>query len=168
MKNFIFGQGLPEVANLKYGNYTIRYNGCELVAIYNALVNLDAPRDFKDIIASAEKMKGVKWSLFWLKSVFGTKPKGIGRLLEHYGRKITASKKRRNFSGMLLPGGTYIVTFFNGHIWQGIHTVMFVCDGDSGIRVFNHYDNDKKAREYESLDKFLAGKGRPVILYKVE
>ena len=167
MKNFIFGQGLPEVANLKYGNYPISYNGCELVAIYNALVNLDAPVDFKEIIEKAENMKGVRWNILWLKAVFGTKPKGIGRLLKHYGRKITATKKRKEFGGMLSPGGTYILTFFNGHIWKGIHTVMFVC-GNKGIRVFNHYSNDLKAREYESLDEFLKRQGRSVMLYKVE
>lgn len=167
-KRYIFGQGLPDVADIRYGKYPVSYNGCELVAVYNALVNLDAQKDFREIIKDAERIKGVCWSFFGMKAIFGTKPKGIGKLLKHYGRKIASARRRSRFNGMLAPDGTYIVTFFNRHIWEGIHTVMFVCDRDRSISVFNYCNNAVKAGLYESLDSYLSLQGKPIVLYKVE
>ena len=167
--NYIFGQGNAEVANKTYGNYTISYNGCELVAIYNALANLHTPKDFDTIIQNAESTQGVRWSLPWMPSVFGTKPEGIGILLSNYGHNFTTTTKRSEFNDLLSSDGTYILSYWTGKTGLStIHTVMFICDSDMSIRVFNDFSRDTDASVFSSLDSYLDKQGNAIRLYKVE
>ena len=163
-KNYIFGQGNGDVANKPYGSWIISENGCELIAVYNALVNIGAYRDFDSIIRDAEAADG----LLWLGGKFGSHPDRLGLLFDQYGISYTSTEDSSKFNDMLSAGGTYIVSFWNkGGVLKGIHTVMFIYDNDGSIRVFNYSNASSDANSYSSLDTYLNNQGNPIILYKV-
>ena len=46
---FINGQGAGEVAKMKYGFYHMAWNGCEMIALYNAAHLLGRHEELSDI-----------------------------------------------------------------------------------------------------------------------
>lgn len=58
---FIYGQGNYPTKNMQYGKHYVYYNGCELIAIYNALFQLGDRHALASIIYDARKTKGISW-----------------------------------------------------------------------------------------------------------
>ena len=165
MKNtcfYIYDQEDPDISYLSYGNWRIGANGCELIAVYNALVHIGDPRKLETIISDAENTDGV----LWLGGKFGSHYENLGLLLDKYNHPYVSSKDRNNFNSMLYDGGTYIVSYRNkGKL--SIHTVMFTCDSKYNIYVYND-TNSKNVAAYVSLDDFLSRQGEALILYGVK
>ena len=67
----INGQSVDKaVKELNYGFSKISDNGCELIAVYNALALIGKKHEFSKILYTAKKLHWVKW-LFGL---FGSRP----------------------------------------------------------------------------------------------
>lgn len=160
--DYIYDQKDSSVSNLSYGNDTIGNNGCELIAVYNALIKLGEPKTLETVISDAENSNGILWA----GGKFGSHPDKLGLLLEKYNRPYVSSKDKSNFNNMLYDGGTYIVLYYNkGKVT--IYTVMFTCDSKHNIYVYNEKSN-KNVAVYASLDDFLNRQGDSIILYGVK
>ena len=51
---FIYGQDIAPTRKMIFGTHYVYYNGCELIAVYNARFQLGIRRDLSDIINDAE------------------------------------------------------------------------------------------------------------------
>ena len=151
----INGQALGEVSKLRYGLCRMSFNGCEVIAVHNALVWLGKPRPVAEIAAYMERFR-------MLFGVFGCSPYKIGKALAHFG----ADFQRRRTPG---DAAAFIVTYWTKRPFlSSIHTV-FCARGNDGILVYNVYNNRSEPCLYEQLSDF-AGKRRPIAVYvpKVE
>lgn len=169
---FIYGQGLGPTKNMQYGTHYVDYNGCELIAVYNALFQLGDRHPLSNIIYNARTTEGVTWGTG---AVFGTHPEKIGTLLEGLGHDYRSTKNRNEFNSLLAPGGTYIVSFWTGKTGiSPIHTVMFNMVDWNTIKVYNYSNLTSSAKLFyaldnqTALDSYLSENGKPIILYKVE
>lgn len=166
----INGQGCNnDVYNLSYGADTIANNGCELLAVHNALAMKNNKRDFKEIIEVAEKTKGV----MWLGGHWGSRSNQLGNLLEHYEQKYISTTQRESFNALLEDGGIYILSTWNRNSLT-IHTVAFSCDSENNIIVYNRYSNSLAPYRYNAtgqqsgLDLYLKECGKEIVLYKLK
>ena len=166
----INGQSVDsKVKDLKYGNKNISYNGCELIAVYNALLLKNNKHDFENIIDKAEKTD----KLLWLNGLWGSNPNYLDKLLEQYNQKYQKIKDS-NYNKYLKEGGTYILSFWNSDsIFDGIHTVTFTVDSSKNIIVYNRYGNISKPYIYNSkngktgLDLLMEECGKGIVMYEI-
>lgn len=166
----INGQGSNAGVNkLSYGHDIIANNGCELLAVHNALAMMNNQQDFKEIIEVAEKTKGV----MWFGGRFGSHPDQLGKLLEHYEQEYTSTTQKAKFNDLLEDGGIYIISTWNPGSLT-IHTVAFSCDSQNNILVYNRYNNMLAPYKYEAteqqtgLDLYLEECGKEIIMYKLK
>lgn len=157
------------VNKLSYGKDIIANNGCELLAVHNALAMKNNQQEFKEIIEVAEKTKGV----MWFGGRFGSHPDQLGKLLEHYEQEYTSTTQKEKFNDLLEDGGIYIVSTWNPGSLT-IHTVAFSCDSENNIIVYNRYSNKVAPYRYEAteqqtgLDLYLEECGKEIIMYKLK
>ena len=170
-KKCIVGQAVDDVKDLLYGKDTISNNGCELIAVYNALTIKGKKINFSDIINKAENTDGV----MWLFGYFGSRPGELYKLFDAYDQKYRVTTNESIFNDLLEKNGVYVISVFNGPtITYGIHTVAFTCDGKKNIIVYNRYNDATSPYIYSSvddktgLDLFLEENGKSIILYKME
>ena len=156
---------------MRYGAHCVSFNGCELIAVYNALLNIGEGRSLYRIIRDAESLKGLVWGIG---AIFGTHPDRLGRLFDLYGVRYVMTKKRGCFGSLLSKRGTYIVSFWTGkRFLSSIHTVMFTAESARCIEVYNFNGNKKAAQiiraagEMSPLDVLLSIYGKPIVLYKI-
>lgn len=166
-RNCINGQAVSEnIKNINYGISKIADNGCELVAVYNALVLCGNKRDFLDILNLGNRLLFVKWFF----GLFGSRPWKLHKLFIAFNQKYRIIK--RDFSQSLNKNKVYIISFFNYHSIT-IHTVAFTCDVDKNITVYNRYSNIERCYKYHSrngktgLDLLLEETGKPIIMYEI-
>ncbi len=155
---------------LRYGIYRMRFNGCEVIAVYNLLYYLGGRRDIREI-AEAFERKGLP-----LFGSFGTTPEAIREYLDEVLREerkydgilarfkasavLYPSKDAERYDEILEEAGCGILTFWNGERKWSIHTVMLHRLENGGIRVYNQYTN-VIYNEYASVEHFLRNQGRP-------
>lgn len=156
---------------MQYGTHCVDYNGCELIAVYNALFQLGDRHALAGIIYDARTTGGVSWGPG---AVWGSHPDQLASLLTQYGHNYTFTEDRSAFNGMLSVGSTYIVSFWNEGFAKGLHTVMFNMVADNKIEVYNYYTDSSSVTTFyasgdqSALDVMLNQNGSEIILYKVE
>ncbi len=149
----INGQGLGLVAKFRYGICHMSFNGCEVIAVHNALVYLNKPRTLAEISFYMERFR----VLF---GFFGCNAYSIGKALRHFGVENIRSKSADGAE-------TFIVTFWTKRPFLSeIHTVFCVRNGQS-IDVYNRYNNCPVVRRYRSV-KEAVGNGRIIAVYTIE
>ena len=146
----INGQGLGLVSEMRYGICHMSFNGCEVIAVHNALVSLGKPQRLSDIAFYMERFRV-------LMGFFGCNAYCLGRALKHFG----ADCKRSRSIG---DAESFIFTYWTKTPFlSSIHTV-FCVRTDKGIAVYNNYNNCPDVRFYRSIEDF-AGKRKPVAIY---
>lgn len=149
----INGQGRGEVSHYRYGICRMSFNGCEVIAVHNALVHLGIPQKLSDIAFYMERFR-------MLFGFFGCNPYKIGKALEHFG---AASEKTKTVG----KSGAFIVSFWTKRPFlSSIHTV-FCIQKENGIEAYNVYNSCAEARTYKSFVE-LIGRGKPIIIYNIE
>ena len=162
--------GGGEADLLRYGIYRMRFNGCEVIAVYNLLYYLGGRRDIREIAAAFEKKSPV------LLGSFGTTPDAI---LEYLNEVLREERKKNGilarfkaeavmyraedaerYDEILAKAGCGILTFWNGERKWTIHTVMVHTMEKGGIRVYNQFSN-MLYNEYASVEHLLRNHGRP-------
>ena len=158
------------VKDLYYGNTKISTNGCELVAVFNALVLVQRNQLFEDIIEKAENTE----DMLWFNGTWGSRPEKIGDLLYEYDVANNFTTDKSAFNDYIDHNYVYIISVWNEEtVFGGIHTVTFTCDEDKNIVVYNRYSNSGRPYQYTStedktgLDLFLEETGNAIILYEV-
>lgn len=120
--------------------YTMAYGGCEIIAVYNALLSLGkelSGSELAELISRFER-KGAVWGGMWGVTPQSLKPyfKKLG-----YAVKKTWSRKEKPINRLGEESDTLIVTFYNNgqDVFDGIHTVNISKDEAGKFHVHNDY-----------------------------
>lgn len=149
----INGQGLGLVSKLRYGICRMSFNGCEVIAVHNALVYLEKPEALKDIAFYMERFR-------LLMGFFGCNVFMLGRALRHFGAECPRIKSTE-------AAEAFIITFWTKlPFLSPIHTVFCVRTA-GGIKVYNRYNNVGHMYLCADVEE-VAGKRRPIAIYKIK
>ncbi len=131
---YINDQNTGEVSKLKFGNFKMGYNGCGVIAVYNALLTLDKPQDIRDIAFEFEndgKMLG---------GYFGTNPYAVERYFNRYNYKVQAVKGEDITEKEPPKADAYILSYWNtDDVLDGMHFTA-ISKNNKGEYVF--YNDD--------------------------
>ncbi len=149
----INGQACGAVSGFRYGICAMSFNGCEVIAVHNALVWLGIPQSLADIAFYMERFRV-------LMGFFGCNAYKIGRALSHFGVKNAGSRR-------IGESQAYIVTFWTKiPFFSSIHTV-FCVRTDSGTEVYNSSNRCTEMKIYKDIRQYI-GKRKPIAVYSVE
>lgn len=151
----VYGQGNKSVKNMKYGWKKLDYNGCEIIAVYNALklqgykgVNLP------DIIAEFELN-----NMAWLRGMLGTKPSDLSKYFIAHKIGVNSYERLKDFKNATKVNSVYIVSFWNDSIpFDGIHTITVKDTRIGGRRkyvAYNRYNSATSTVSYNSIEDVL-------------
>ncbi len=148
----INGQALGSVAKLRYGACSMSFNGCEVIAVCNALTYAEIPRDIREIAAYMEKYR-----VFI--GIFGCSVYRIGKTLSHFGVE-------NQIVSIGQAGDAFIMSSWTGRpLFSSIHTVF--CIRENGrIKVYNRYNSCGEARFYDSPADIFSGR-TPLRVYNI-
>lgn len=148
----INGQGLGEVSQIKCGLFPMSLNGCEVIAVYNALEYLGIPQD---ICVVRDFMR----RYLVLFGLFGCNIYCLGSALNHFGAEYEKSKSADNAEA-------FIVSSWTGKPFcSAIHTVFCIRQTDE-IKVYNRYNNLPSEKIYNSSEDIFGGR-KPLIIYRL-
>lgn len=149
----INGQGLGLVSKFRYGICHMSFNGCEVIAVHNALVYMKKPRPLPEIVLYMERFRV-------LLGFFGCHPYGVGKALKHFGIDCVRGKNADDAK-------SFVLTFWTKRPFLSeIHTV-FCLRTDKGIAVYNRYNNCPTVRYCKKIEE-LTGKYKPITIYIIE
>lgn len=149
----INGQACGAVSAFRYGLCRMSFNGCEVIAVHNALVWLGIPQKLADIAAYMERFR-------MLMGIFGCSPFKIGRALTHFG---AVNKKIKDPA----EASAYVVTFWTKiPFLSSLHTV-FCVKTENGTEVYNSSNGCTEVKIYEDIRQYI-GKKRPVAVYALK
>ena len=154
--SYINGQAVGNVAKMKYGIARISYNGCELIAIYNALLKLGKKDTLAHIIFEFEMNSGS-----WMDGLLGTKPTSIGPYIRSKGLKTDTYYKPSSMDKKFSVGNTGIVCY--RHTVVMIHTVMITKLSTDKIIVYNPYNDSTDTKDYNSISHLISTNRRSMI-----
>ena len=150
--SMINGQGLGLVSKMRYGICHMSFNGCEVIAVQNALVFLGIPQPVAEVAFYMERFR-------LLMGFFGCNVYKIGKALAHFGAEYERAAD---------PGDAraFIVSFWTGRPFLSpIHTVFCVRTA-SGIDVYNKYNTCPGVRSCQDIGGII-GKRKPIALYRI-
>ncbi len=146
----INGQGLGRISQLRYGICRMSFNGCEVIAVHNALVYLGIPQQISCIAFYMERFRV-------LAGFFGCNAYSIGKALKHFGAECSHSRNADN-------SDAFIITFWTKKPFlSSIHTVFCVRTA-SGIKVYNRFNNHPDMMICKNITE-IAGKRKPIAVY---
>lgn len=149
----INGQAVDYVSGMRYGICRMSFNGCEVIAVHNALVYMKKSRPVYEIARYMEKFR-------MLAGFFGCSPFKVGNALEHFGIECEKSYRTENSK-------IFIVSFWTGRRFlSAIHTV-FCVRNENGILVYNRYNNCPDARLCRN-DYDIAGQKKIIAVYTIK
>ncbi len=143
--------------DLRFGRTSVRFSGCEVIAVYNALVDLsqdfssDIPFSFPELLHIFEK-KGIIFS-----GIFGTSPKMLERFLKSLGLGVTMSVHEKDFERIANDHDYLLYTFYNdkNDIRAQIHTV-YISNKKGTYTVHNLYGNGERPDSCSSFHQLCS------------
>lgn len=149
---YINGQGLGAAAVMRYGLCPMSFNGCEVIAVYNALIYLGREQPLCEIARFMERYK-------MLFGIFGCDPYRLGEALDRYGAAFERS-------GDISSSRAFIISYWTGRRFlSSIHTVF--CEGkNDGIIIYNSSNKLPSARLVGSVGEITGGK-KPIARYNI-
>lgn len=143
-KEYISGQKFGAVSEMKYGLCRMSFNGCECIAVFNAMVYLGKDKRLWEIARILERYR-------MLMGMLGCNPVKLGKALR------ILSTEYENCSDTEKEGA-YIISYWTGRRFlSSLHTVFAVMSGN-GLTVYNRYGNSCKVFCYERLEQLLGGR----------
>ena len=159
---YINDQNTGAVSKLKFGTNTMDNNGCEIIAVYNAMKTLGNQKDIRDIAYYFENDGQM------LKGEFGTNPYANKRYFEKEGYKVKVVEGEKITEEELPKADAYIVSFWNSNdVMDALHTVAMRRTKDGKYELFNYRSNeDNLSEETKSLKyKFMIGGRVPLSVH---
>lgn len=151
----INGQGLGKISEMKYGLFPVSFNGCEVIAVYNALEYLGIRTDINKVLSFMKRY----CVLFGL---FGGNIYCLDKALEYFGAEVRRVKKTDGAEAFIISSWT------GKHFLSAVHTVFCVRTAD-GIKVYNRYNKCPYAVIYKTSDvKNIFGGNRPLAVYYIK
>lgn len=130
-ESYINGQGKGEVSKMKYGFFNMSWNGCEMIAIYNAMLDIGKPDSLARISAEMYPQSSV------LCGFFGSNVYVLDRYFKAHGIPYEKTFDYNAFFNELPHHTCGILSFWNHRVlFSSLHTVM-VKYVDGKIVVFN-------------------------------
>lgn len=164
---FLNGQDAAPLAELPYGAWRFGRNGCEVIAIYNALLALNIPRPLPEIAASLEK-KGLLFNGFG-----GTNLGAVVKYIRKCGINVNILKRRNKtiYDKQMNKANCAILSYWTGNTlrrndgsWNTLHTVSVHKMGNEYL-LCNVDGMRKTATTVSSISQFLQKvNGDPVCL----
>lgn len=135
----INGQSLGAVSGMKFGRSTVSYSGCEVIAVYNALLLEHRHKPFCEIARYMERFRILLG--FWGANLFL-----LGHALRHYGLRAKRVRRRERVMEALQNGQTCLLIYWVGKVLRSpVHTVCIRQAEDGQICVYNQYSNVDRA-----------------------
>ena len=151
----INGQGHGTVSLMRYGLCRMSFNGCEVIAVHNALVWLKKQRPLTEIAHFMERYK-------MLFGIFGCNPYKLGKALGRYGAAF------ERYRGNAPDADAFIICYWTGRrLLSSIHTVFCVKQADGGILAFNRHNGCLGAEKCGSADALTGGR-KPIAVYTLK
>ncbi len=149
------------MASVRFGSTDMAYAGCEVIAVYNALLSLKCPLSLTALIGFFEK-KGTVFN-----GRFGTSPFALYRFLLRTLKNVRSTCKREEFEDVAAYGSVFIITYYNDaeNIMQQIHTICITKDEEGRMIPHNAYCSEKDIYSVEKLEKSLGVQGRAKIIF---
>ena len=148
---YIYGQKSTEgVKDCRLGFQKMSENGCEAIAIYNAMIALGETQKLADVVDYCEDS-------MWLLGYFGTHWEAIPEYFKDHGMYVEIADSVENYQTVLKENGYGVFTFWNkeGDITEGIHTVFIEYVSDEQILVYNYYSSDVEPRPFENISDLI-------------
>ncbi len=179
-KNDIYIEHQDAMSLLYYGrNYSADYNSCEVIAIYNALIDLknyneDVVIPYFPVLLSKFEKNGITWG-----GAFGTSPFAIMKyfISKNYNIEMFNYKKwkrlcsdKREYDEFVNTFDTFIFMTYNNEktVKDMIHTMSITKDNDC-YQIHNDYEGSKK---YDSLKEavsgYKSGRSRMILLFGIK
>ncbi len=146
---------------LMFGRTDMAYAGCEIIAVYNALLSLGRKKDLTELISTFEK----RGSVFGGR--FGTSPYALYRYLSKTPENVCFSFKRKDFERIAQESRILIITYYNDakDIMQQIHTICVTKNEKDEMEPHNAYCTEAGIRSVEGLERGLGVQGRGKIIF---
>ena len=167
----INGQGLGALSALPYGAWNMGNNGCEVIAVYNALLTLHRPAPLPEIAAALEK-RGLLFNGFG-----GTNLSAVAAYLRARGVRVTVLRRRARpeYDAALATAGCAILSYWTGAklrradgSWNTLHTVA-IQRGFAGVEICNWANDWPAPHSARSIEEFLRSEGaEPVCLFALK
>ncbi len=155
----INGQGLYPYKEMYYGISHLSFNGCELIALYNVLLEFNKKTKLSDIIRTFENNNGI-----WMNGFFGTKPQYLGAYLRKKGLNTKSYYLTKSIDKVVKKGRVFIVVYAKKVKNAGIHTVMVIGKKSGKIDVYNLYNNSSESYSFNSISALVSQKGIKMIV----
>ena len=165
------GQGLSPLASLPYGAWNMGNNGCEVIAVYNALLAMRRPIPLPEIAAALEK-RGLLFNGFG-----GTNLPAVAAYLRNLGIGVTVLRRaeRERYDDALAGADCAILSYWTGRklrradgSWNTLHTVS-VQRGFAGVEICNYANNWPAPHSARSVADFLRREdGVPVCFFALK
>ena len=152
----IYGQGTSPVKSMRYGDYNISYNGCELVAVYNVMRFINKKQNFAQIILEFE----INHMYYFFNSgKYGTDPEDLKKYFRAHNVDFGYATRLDMFIKNIISKKNKcgIFSFWNNECKEhpfdfvsgGLHTVAYDYDAKTKkITTFNLYNSDTKVRYF--------------------
>lgn len=145
----INGQACGQVNEFKLGFFNFGYNGCEMIALYNATLLLTGKANLAEITRECYK----RCVFFW--GIFGSTPDCLRCYFKDHNIGYKAYRSYDKFFARIKDGRVGVVSFWNAkHPFKGLHTVC-VQEVDGKIRVYNRYNNWTTPADYDKPEDFF-------------
>lgn len=155
----VWGQ---QACGLSLGRCTMAKNGCEIIALYNALRFSGRERPLEDLISRYER-RG--WIMAW--GHLGSDPYAAGEYLAGEGIPHRTFSDFDSFARGLNEGKVFILSFWlKDGLFSGAHGVTLY-RSESGLWACNLYNNQQSPRKIESLWDVTTPK-RFIVGYEVQ
>ena len=161
------GQAVPPLAALPYGAWRMEKNGCEVIAVYNALLALDMPRPFFEV-ADALEEKGLLFNGFG-----GTALGAVEDYLRKSGVsvRVLRGKDAAAYDAALENADCAVLSFWTGAAlrerdgtWNTLHTV-FVRKTAAGTEIRNDGGHCAAPRRIASVGQYLSANGAAPVCF---
>lgn len=165
------GQGLAPLSTLPYGAWNMGNNGCEVIAVYNALLVMHRPVPLTEIAAALEK-RGLLFNGFG-----GTNLSAVAAYLRRQGINVAVLRRteRARYDGALQTADCAILSYWTGRrlrradgSWNTLHTVS-VQRGFAGVEICNYANDWPAPKSARSVEEFLLREdGVPVCFFALK
>ena len=154
VKGFLYSQNKEPIAQMRFGIKPMSYNGCGIIAVYNALMLLKSPDTIQNILAYYEKNGK------WLWGLWGIKPWKIKGFLEHKGFTVKKCDYQTEKNGI------YILLVWNKG--GGMHYMAVRKYKSGDVEVYNGYVKRNGCDVYNGFNSFFDNtKVSCLQLYKI-
>lgn len=143
----INGQSLGAVSGMKFGLAAVRLSGCEIIAVYNALMLSGKPQPFREIACYMERYRVLAG--FWGTNIFA-----LGRCTGKFGVQAERVRQRSALEYALTEGKICLFVYWTGkRLLSSIHTVCMQAKGDQ-LWIYNASNRCGHAVQANMADYF--------------